>query len=315
MKKSKTEVAENPKIALISGQLNAFPAENLARLSRRNYKTGIETANVEEAFKTLYTGKCSILLIHDTPELPASFVMRSQIVDPVAIITPTIVACHPAHRSDMQLIQEIGQPVLVEDTDNPAAFIGSFEWLLRRWGQGSAKKLHQARILYLKKDYKRFSQLLTALRGESDVQPLVTPCIAQLLMRHGDFKTTEHFLLDALREFPRNIGIIANLIEVYLKAAMPETALKVLSAARKNHGSVPLLFPDQIQAHLMLNQVPECIPLLETLVRENYSGRQAQIFLARCLYAEGYQNRFQQVVENLGSHEDEYRHAWHKTAI
>jgi hypothetical protein len=303
---------DNPNIALISAAPLTFPDEVLSRLERRHWHIPVRTPKIQEAFKALNTGKCSILIVHDTPELPASFVLRAQIVDPVSIITPTIVVCHPSHNQEQALIKDLGQPELIESPVNPASFIGSFEWLTRRWSQGNLRKLYQARRLFLEKQFLLFSKLLTNLKAEADLQPLVTPCMAQILMRQTDFKSVEKLLLTALKEHPRNVGIIINLVEFYMRAAMPETALKILAATRKNHGNPRLLYSDQIQAHLMLNQLKDCIPLLEALVREDYCRKQAQDFLARCLYAEGHMDRFQRMVEHQVPLIEEFKARWNK---
>ncbi len=305
---------DNPKIALLSANPASFSEEVIARLERRLWSFPVKTAKIPDAFKAISTGRCSVLLIHDTPELPASFILRAQIVDPIAIITPTIVVTHTEHRLETALIKDIGSPELVEAPLNPAAFIGSFEWLIRRWSQGSLRKLYQARRLFLEKQFLLFSKLIGNLKEEPDLQPLVTPCMAQILMKQSDFKTVEKLLLTALKEHPRNIGIIVNLVEFYLRAAMPETALKIISATRKNHGNPRMLYSDQIQAHLMLNQVNECVPLLEALVREDYCRKQASEFLARCLYAEGYKEKFQRVIGHQLPLVEEFNSRWNKAA-
>ena len=308
------EIWDCPNIALVSSSPSTFSEEIMGRLRRRQWHISLKTKQVGEAFKAFNEGKCSVLMIHDTPELPASFVLRAQIADPVATLTPTMVICHPAHNQDLGLLKEIGIPELIDSSINPAAFIGGFEYLIRRWSSGSLRKVYQARRYLLDRQFLPFSKLMTLLKSEADLQPLVTPCTAQILMRQTDFKSVETLLLNALKEHPRNIGIIANLVEFYLRAAMPETALKLLAAARKNHGSPRILCADQIQAHLMLNQVSACIHLLEELIKEDYCREQAEEFLARCLFAEGYSERFQRLVAHESDVVDDYKLRWNKSA-
>ena len=305
---------DNKKFALLSAAATRFSEENMQRMDRRGWTAGLVSHSPDQCLKALNSGSCSIIVVHDTPEVPASFLLRAQLVDPVGIISPTLVIMHPAHQSEAAIIKDFGQPDVVNDPKNPSEFTDAFEWMLRRWQTGNLKTLIAARKVYISKDFKKAAQMLTALRSEVDVQHLVTPCVTQLLMKQGQFKSVETYLLQALKTHPRNIGLIANLSELYLRSAMPGTALKILEAAKKNHGGLRPLYPDQIQAHLMLGQVEAAIPLLETLVRENYRSRDAGEFLARCLMSEGYSERLAQTSTQLGINEEEVKNAWNKLA-
>ncbi len=305
---------DNQNIVLISAEPSSFPEEVLARLERRQWITTLRTGKVTEAFRALKEGVATLLLIHDTPELPASLILRAQIADPLAIITPTVVVCHPAHQQEISLLKDMGSPDVVESPVNPSAFITSFEWLLRKWTQGNFQKLYKARRQYIENQQVPFGKTLTALRTEGDIQALTTASLARTMMHQADLKSVEKLLLSALKEHPRSLTIILSLVEFYLRASMPETSLKILGATRKNFGNPRLLFPDQIQAHLMLNQVKESIPLLEAMVREDYARKSAQTYLARCLYAEGHLERFQKVIENQILMADDFKNRWNKVA-
>lgn len=308
------EFWDNKKFALLSAAASRFPEENMVRMERRGWAAGIVSHSPEQCLRALNTGLCSIIVVHDTPEVPASFLLRAQLVDPVGIISPTLVLVDPAHQSEAAIIKDFGQPDLVNNPLNPGEFTDAFEWMLRRWQTGNLKSLVAARRVYIGKDFKKAAQLLTTLRSEVDVQHLVTPCVSQLLMKQGQYKSVESYLLQALKVHPRNIGLVANLSELYLRSAMPATALKVLEAARKNHGSLRPLYPDQIQAHLMLNQIEAAIPLLETMVRENYRGRDAGNFLLRCLMSEGYSERLHDAGLSHHVNETDFKNAWNKLA-
>ncbi|MCX6129664.1 MAG: hypothetical protein NTX25_11460 [Proteobacteria bacterium] len=306
---------ENLNIALLSANQASFSEEILVRLERRNCNFPVKTTKISEAFKALSSGRCSILIIHDTKDLPASFALRAQIAEPFAIITPTIVLLHPEHRAEATSLRNIGDPEILEYSANPAEFISAFERMMRRWNQGPLKQLAHARKLYLDREFLPFSQLIVSLRQVPELQPLVTPCMAQILLKQMDFEKVEKMLLAALKEHPRNIGIIISLVEFYLRATMPETALKIIAASHRHHDIHRLLFADQIQAHLMLNQVKECLPILEALIKEDYCGKQATEFLARCLFAEGFKVKFEKMAAKLAPKLiNEFENRWHKTA-
>ena len=118
-------------------------------------------------------------------------------------------------------------------------------------------------------------KVLTGLISKPELMPLLAPSIAYGIRGQSDAKVVEKVLLNAIRELPRNLGIILATIDFYLHMAMPDTALKVIEATKKNHGNPALILPEQIQAKLMLNEVSECVPLLKELVDRKFMPKTA----------------------------------------
>ena len=83
---------EVPNIVLISSQTEIARREIIDRLIRRDWNIGLITSDIREGFQAIHDGYASVLLIEDTEELPASLVLRGQLSDPVALLTPTIVS-------------------------------------------------------------------------------------------------------------------------------------------------------------------------------------------------------------------------------
>ena len=302
------------RFALHSANAKEFPEEHLARLGRRGWQLGLASSNVRECLQALHEGSCQILIIHDSPETPASLMMRAQIVDPVGVITPTLVTLDRSHEQEGALLKDFGEPVLVFDLKNIISFTDSFEWMLQRWSTGNLKKLLKAKQSFIEGDHKATALQFAQLRIEQDIKHLVTPCVAQLLLKQGQFAAAEQYLIDALKSYPRNLGLIANLVELYLMGAMPKTALMILEAARKVHGNVRIMYPDQVQANLMLNRVTECIDLLEAMIEENYRRTEAAQFLLRCLLSEGYVDRFEKTAKRLKINYEDYKASWSQLA-
>ena len=78
-----------------------------------------------------------MLIFDSSPDLPASVLLRAQLNDPLAFVTPTLVLCD-AHTPEKKIIfKEIGVPEIVDKPLNPTKFVDGLEWLLRKWSTGS----------------------------------------------------------------------------------------------------------------------------------------------------------------------------------
>ncbi|SMF33363.1 hypothetical protein [Pseudobacteriovorax antillogorgiicola] len=300
---------EIPNLVLISAQKDSVTGEIVDRLLRRGWKFSHMTDNIREGFSALEDGEASVLLIEDSHDLPASLVLRGQLSNPTALLTPTMVAASD-DQPDKALFKEIGMPEVIDAPIHPARFIESLEFMLRRWSTGNLARIWDVRKLLVKKQSTEAMKALTTMVGTSELMPLLAPAIAHGIRRLNDAKVVEKVLLNAIREFPRNLGIILSTIDFYLHMAMPDTALKVIEAAKKNHGNPNLVIPEQIQAKLMLNEVDQCIPLLKELMKANYMPKTAKVFLSRCLYAEGHVEDFMNSIDHQIILLDQFKQAW-----
>ena len=51
-------------------------------------------------------------------------------------------------------------------------------------------------------------------------------------------------------------------------------------------------YPDQIQAHILMNELEECIPLLEHMYQSDFMPAFAKSTLAKCYLSEGMTKHF-----------------------
>lgn len=306
---------ENPNIIYITSHGTSLPEEITERLSRRGWKIAVTTASILRGFKALYDRKGSVLLVGDSPELPAILTLRNQVSDPLAILTPTIVASCEENAADKAHLIEMGTPEIIDYPLNPAKFVDTLEWVLRRWSQGHLRKLTEAKNNLLNRQPAVSMKILTQIIGVHEIIPLAVPCLGHFIRKQTDAKTVEKILLNALKEHPRNLGVVIATVDFYLKAAMPDTAIKLITAARKNHGNPRIIIPEQIQALLMLNRVQECIPLLEILKTTGFMPQTARNFLLRCLYAEGFTERFERVAAGENLLLEQFQKQWSKQSL
>lgn len=300
-----------PEIAYITGNLNGLPGEIKERLARRGWQVTVFASEISEAFENLAGGKGSILLIEDSEELPASQVLRAQLSNPAALLTPTIVACSP-RLTERNILKEIGSPEIIDSPMNPMKFIESLEWLIRRWNTGNLSTLLKSKLTLIAKGSTAAMKMLGQLVNAKELLPLTAPCIAQLLKHQNNSKVVEKTLLNAIRENPRNVGVILATIDFYLHAAMPATALKIIGAAKKNHGHPAIIIPEEVQTYLMLNQVERCIPLLQQMCEAKYMPDLAKSFLTRCQFAEGYTKDFMAAIDSEPEKITQFKSCWHK---
>ncbi len=306
---------DNSNIVYLADEHEKLDDEIIDRLGRRKWNIHLHTSSILKAFKAIYENKASVLVIADSASLPAILCLRNQVSDPILILTPTIVICSDQHAPDKGHMQQLGNPEVLEKPLNPASFIESFEWVLRRWSQGPLQQLRQTRLLILKKKVSDAIKVLSRLMTEPDVIPLAVPSLAHFVRRQSDARSVEKILLNALKEHPRNLGIILVMVDFYIKSAMPDTALKIITAARKNHGNPIVIIPEQIQALLMLNRVAEIIPLLEAMRSADFMPEMATAFMQRCLYAEGYTDRFKRYFNHHELLIQEFQKTWSKSNL
>ena len=211
---------------------------------------------------------------------------------------------------DKALFKEVGTPEVIDSPINPSDFMESLQFLLTRWRHGAMPKLFNVRQLMIKGKQMEAMKQLTQMVGDPEMMSIIAPTIANGIRGQSDSKVVEKVLLNAIREHPRSLGIILSTIDFYLHAGMPETALKVIAAAKRNHGNPNLLIPEQIQAKIMLNQVEDCIPLLQTLIDADFLPETAKAFLSRCMYAEGHVEGFMNSIGHRVVPFDQFKQAW-----
>lgn len=301
----------NTNALVLSSRLDVIKGEFESRLDRRGWKIAHRSRDIAHSFGILRSGEVSAFIIVDTPELPAAIIMRNQLTDPIALLTPTLVIS-PYEEKDRGFLKGIGLPEILNTADNPAMFVDSLEYLLRSWSSTLFKKVYEARQLMIRGKHVQALQLMSILLKTRDLMPLITPPLSKAIRLQKDAKLVEKVLLGALKEFPRNLGIILASIDFYINMAMPHMARKIIDRALKNLGNPTVMIPEQIQTYIMMNDLDSCIPLLESLITENIMPQTCKSFLSRCLFAEGYVDGFINSIEHSRPVYEAFQTAWHK---
>lgn len=296
---------------MITSDEDANVRELGSRLRRREWGVATITSDVEEGMRYINKGHASVLYIEDSSELPASFAMRSALKYPIVMMTPTIVSVADSQADKVQL-NEIGFPEIIDKPAGPNRFIEALDFALRKWSTGDLAKVLSARDRFLQGVNTAGMKMLTDLMRNTDLMPILVPAISQSIQLHSDPKVIEKILLSGIREHPRNIGIILSTIDFYINMAMPETALKVAEAAKRNHGPSALLAVEKAQSYLLLNDIESSIAMLEDLLHRAYMPDLVKSFIGRCCYTSGAIEGFMDSIDHKVALLQDYKTAWDK---
>lgn len=302
---------KNPTLCFISSSPSYVATEILGRLARRSWEV-IVAESIQRGFSVLENGEASVLLVDDTADLPATYVLKCQLANPVAILTPTIVAVR--NSTEKVVAKRIGICDVIVAPISPADFIESLEHTVKLWSSPNRllPKITEARNLIVREHISEGVKVLTSLASKTHLIPLLAPALSAALRDKNNPKIIEKVLLNGIRTCPKNVGVVLSTCEFYLHSAMPDSALRLIEAAEKNHGPSPIFTMIRIQANLMLNQVEVCIPLLEDLVDQEFLPTLCQNFLSRCYYAEGLIDEFMDSIGHKVISLDQFKNTWIK---
>jgi hypothetical protein len=289
-----------------------FDPELVERLKRRKWDIKLQVSTIEDAWKAMNHPEQSLIIIDDTAKMPAPYVLRNLLIHPLAYMTPIITLLREDNGKEKPGILSLTTMEIIDKPIVPAKFVDSFEWVIQRWTSGFMKELREAGNDYRMGNKSACIHALTKLAAPGESSPPASACLSLLLSEAKDFKAAERILLAAIKTAPRNLGIILPLVHLYLRNAMPELALRLLKGVTFAYGTPKILALDNIQSHLMLGQITECLPYLEDMVASDYLADSVRPILSKLLYADGHIRAFE---KSIGTHSpliDQFVGLWGK---
>ncbi len=283
----------------------------LLRELLRNYNWMVieTTDSVDNCLAHMRRGQAQLVIVDDTSELPASATIRQLLMDPLALLTPMLAFTTEQHSLEVPCLRTLGMPKLVSKPLTPDKFLPGFNKLIEIWSGGFCAEIRLAASQLVKANEETGLRILTKLNDIRDAQPLVSPSLAKYYYRSGNVKTAEKVLLVAMKNAPRNMGLILALSDFYLHCAMPDVAFRLLSGARSVYGNAIALLPDLIQACLMSGRISEAIGYMRDLQARGYMQSTMNEYISKCLYAEGREAEFRKIV-GRPSFEQQLDQAW-----
>ncbi|SMF56515.1 hypothetical protein [Pseudobacteriovorax antillogorgiicola] len=280
-------------------------------ISKRGWRLEGTHTSEDECFALLTTGKASLLVIDDTVEVPASFILREQIFNVVPVLTPTIIICSEHNEVDMKCMMAMGEPVIVKKPLTPQKFLDAFDRVIKRWSAPPFGNLREAAFLIANGQRQNGYKLLAKMVQNQAVHHIASAALSLYYRQKHDFLMTEKILYNAFKAGEHQMSIILSLIDLYLYSGCPRKALELLKKANYEYNNPNFLCIDAIQAHLLLNQIRECSPYLTQMIENDYFADVGRYFLPRIAYSSGLLDLFDKSIRYRPDKFDEYQRAWH----
>lgn len=304
----------NRNAILITATTSGLDSEITERFERRKWAISRSTASVSVAMQEITSGRASFLIVDDHPELPAPYVLRQLLTYKIAFFTPTMVLStykdgkEKSCFSSMMSLQVLEKPIV------PSRFIDMFEYMLFQWSNADLAEMYTAGHHFRKGNVQTCVRSLAKLIGNRDISGQASSCLSLFLRENGDFKTSEKILLSALKQHSKNVGVLLTLVDLYMKAAMPFMAQRLLQSGNAAYSSPLTLAMDTVQTNILLNDLNGCVPILEKMIAHDFVPDFARQLLSRIFYAEGLQDKLQLLLKNQPSILAKLQFSWSSKA-
>jgi len=284
---------------LQSALVLAEPKKNIALLTTEILKSlscssVSVTFDFEQAFEFIESGSIDLIVIDDIPSQPSSVTLRQINRNPIACLTPVLILQSPQNRYESEAIATLGRPMIVHKPLTPARLAAGYNTLNSNWQKPIFKEIIQTRKLCIEGQIDQAIKLMISLTKHSRVQPILIPATAHYLAQANNVTAAEKLLLGALKNSPRDLGLILALSSLYLESAMPHMALRLLKGVDATYNRTSVAFLDLIQAWLMLGRVDQCIIALENMKLRKINSDLVDAYLGRCYFSEGRTSKFNQ---------------------
>lgn len=309
-----TQKWDNRNAILITASTGGLDSEITERFERRKWAISRATASVEAAIQEITSRRASFLIVDDHPDLPSPYVLRQLLNYKVAFFTPTMILSQYKDGKEKSCFSSLFPLQVLEKPIVPSRFIDSFEYMLFQWSNGDLAEMYAAGQHFLKGNVQNCVRSLAKLIANREISGQATACLSLFLRENRDFKTAEKILLSALKQHSKHMGVLLSLVDLYLKAAMPFMAQRLLQSGNAAYGQPLTLAIDTVQTHILLNDLNGCVPILEKMIASDFLPDLSRQILARILFAEGLQEKLQAHLTNQPSILAKLQFSWSSKA-
>ncbi len=275
----------------------AEPKKNIALLTTEILKSlscpsVSVTFNLEQAFDLIESGSIDIIIIDDVAERPSSITLRQLVKSPVSCMTPVLILQSPQNRYESDAIATLGRPLVAHKPLTPARLASGFNTLNGNWQKPVFQEIIQTRRLCVDGQIDDAIKLMIGLTKNNKVQPILLPATSYYLAKSGNIAAAEKLLLSALKNAPRDLGLILALSSLYLENGMPNMSLRLLKGIEATYHSTSVAYLDMIQAWQMLGRLDQVLAILENMDQNKVYPELVTDYLSRCYFSEGESHRF-----------------------
>lgn len=256
------------------------------------------TDSIERAVAALRGGQAFLVIADDTPTSPLTKHVRYLLSDPVGAVTPVLGFLLEGHKHETSSLMRLGRPSIVDKPLTPSKFVPGFVTLVRTWEKEPFLTLRRASYQFLSGNDAAGLKLLLKQAEFEETTSIASTALAIHLRRLGRVKQAEAILLNALKKSPRELGTMVALAELYMHAAMPKLAYRLLTGARTTYSQSMVMMPDLVQAAMLLGNVEDAIACLYLMQRAGFMEPEVSEHLSRLLFAEGREGEAERVLSN-----------------
>jgi hypothetical protein len=271
--------------------------KELIRQVRCNLIT--HTNSIEVALQYIASGKATLLIIDDGNEKPACSAVREIISHPIGQLTPLLVLLMDRNIKEAEPLSHLAKIKVAPKPMTSSSFPPVFRSLLRIWSTDEMIELQLATTRIRKSDLAGSCEIFESLKKSADLTPMISRAHALTLQNAGQITSAEKVLLDQIKAFPNNIGILTTLGQLYMNAAMPALADRIFKKLNEKFLGTVTFIPDLIQTGLLLNNYDQVVDQLRILIKNEYMPGTTSKLLSRTLYAAGRKKEAAYVLANL----------------
>jgi hypothetical protein len=245
------------------------------------------TSSIEVALQYISSGKATLLIIDDGNEKPACSAVREIVSHPIGQLTPLLVLLMDRNIKEAEPLGHLAKIKVAPKPMTSSSFPPVFRTLLRIWATDEMIEVQKAAARVRKSDVAGSCEIFESLKKSVDLTPMITRAHALTLQKAGQITNAEKVLLDQIKAFPNNIGLLTTLGQLYMTAAMPSLADRIFKKLNEKFLGTVTYVPDLVQSGLLLNDYDQVVEQLRFLIKNEYMPASTNKFLSRVLYAAG----------------------------
>ena len=256
-------------------------------LRAKSWQLTTNTSNAEELVALRRNNKVSCFIIVDSPNSPATEILRLLFKNPRARLTPTLVLCSSSNSTDLLIFEKIYHVTPCIKPLTASNFNAAFSRMLSLWEQPAMGALRKVAMVSEEESIPQKLDILKRLLASTPAMPIALSAATQFMISANQIKEAESLLLDQCRLHTKNPAMLALCAWFYLGSKMPTQALRFLEKLKAIAPTSTLLNLDLVAGYLGSGDVGLAISALNEWGRRNQGHPNFELFMSKLLLADG----------------------------